>query len=291
MSFINIIKSIYLFLILIIILLFNKRKLKRNPEDIFFFNKTFIECHRGMNKETFQNTLKSFSLAIDYNLESIEADVWLTKDNVAVIVHGHGENGNLNEYYDHPGNVTNLTYEELSTYRTVKYNLKIPKLDDVLKLAKNKIFLNLEIKDPRVDLVFPQVIRIIEKYNFLNQIILSSFNHEYYQKVQEYNKENHINLIFGFIYQKYAQSQYDYNKPGNCLSIYWADATKTVCDRAHKNNMAVLAWFDMIDDETLEIYRQLIDNGVDVICCNDPLKARKFKLYYEMIKNNIHFYG
>ena len=228
--------------------------------------------------------MQAFSKAIDYNFESIEADVWLTKDNVAVLHHGQGENGDLEGYYVQPGNVTQLTFDELSIYRTVKYGLKMPKLIDVLKLAKNKIFLNLEIKDRRVDLVFTHIMKLIEEYNFFNQITLSSFNHEYYKKVQEYNKNNNKNIIFGFIYSKYDQFSFDYNKPGNSLNIYWADATKTVCDRAHQNNMAVLAWFDMGDTENIEIFRQLIENGVDVICCNNPLLARKYLRYYKKQK-------
>ena len=278
------IKSIFELILLIILLNFRIRKLTRYPEDIFFFNKTFIECHRGINKGISQNTLQAFSKAIDYNFQSIEADVWLTKDNVAVLHHGFGENGELEGYYNSPGNVTKLTYEELSSFRTIKYGLKMPKLIDLFKLAKNKIFMNLELKDPRVDLVFPHIMKLIEEYNYFNQITISSFNHDYYKKIQEYNKNNNRNIIFGFIYKKYEQLNFDYNKPGNSLNIYWADATKTVCDRAHSNNMAVLAWFDMVDTETTEIYKELIENGVDIICCNDPLLARKYIRYYKIKK-------
>ena len=283
MSIIYIIKSLYIFIILIIILLFRiKRKLTRLPEDIFFFNKTFIESHRGMNREVFQNTIQAISKAIYYNLESIETDVWLTKDNIAVLHHGYGEFGNIVGYYDHPGNITQLTYNELSQFRTVKDNLKMPKLSDVMKLTKNKIFMNLEIKDPRIDLVFPYIINLIEEYDFFEQITISSLYHQYFDKIKEYNKINHRNIIFGFIYHKYEQNQFDYTKSGNSLNIYWADATKSVCDKAHKNNMAVLAWFDMIDEETPKIYRQLIENGADIICSNDPLLARKYIKYYKM---------
>ena len=228
--------------------------------------------------------MQAFSKAIDYNFQSIEADVWLTKDNVAVLHHGFGKNGGLEGYYNRPGKVTQLTYEELSSYRTIKYGLKMPKLIDVFKLTKNIIFMNLELKGPRVELVFPHIMKLIEEYNYFNQITISSFNHEYYKKIQEYNKNNSRNIIFGFIYKKYELLKFDYNKPGNSLNIYWADATKTVCDRAHSNNMAVLAWFDIEDGETTEIYKQLIENGVDIICCNDPLLARKYIRYYETKK-------
>ena len=114
-------KSIILyqyFIILNIIISINA-KITRHPYDIFSSHKTFIESHRGVNREIFQNTLEAFTRAMQYDIESFETDVWLTKDNVLVILHG-GEFGELEGYYDHSGNVTDLTWEELSTYRTIE---------------------------------------------------------------------------------------------------------------------------------------------------------------------------
>ena len=281
----NIMKSI-----LIILLIKMMRDLKflsrltLSPENIFLFNRTIIESHRGMNREFTENTMKSFERAILYKLESIEIDVWLTKDNIPIIYHGFGDFGELYGIYNAPGNVTNLTWQELSNYRTIKDGLKLPTLSEVLNLAKNKIFLNIEIKDPRIDITFSKIMELVEKYDCLDQISLSSFFHEYYSKVQKYNKKYKKNIIFGFLYHKYTQYEFDYTKRGNILNIYWADATKTVCDFAHLNNMAVLVWFDMEDIETVEIYRQLIENGADIICCNDPLLARKYVRYNTMKK-------
>ena len=39
----------------------------------------------------------------------------------------------------------------------------MPKLEELIKLAKNKIIINLEIKDPRIDLIFPKITKLIEK--------------------------------------------------------------------------------------------------------------------------------
>ena len=65
----------------------------------------------------------------------------------------------------------------------------MPTLKEVIRLTKNKIFLNLEIKDPRVDLLWPHLIRLIEKYNYFDQISFSSFYYDYYNKTSEYNKK------------------------------------------------------------------------------------------------------
>ena len=186
---------------------FKKRKI-RHPNDIFSPHRTYIESHRGANREIFQNTLESISRAIQYDIDSIECDVWLTKDNVLVIVHG-GDGGDLKGFYDLPGKVPNLTWDELSTYRTIRDNLTMPRLIDIMELVKNKIFLNLEIKDPRVDLVFPLVMKLVEKFNLFDQISISSFNHLYYKKVEEYNKRHKNKIVFGFVYHANGSKFFD----------------------------------------------------------------------------------
>ena len=284
MSYFSFFKIINIFIIIIIIRNFNKRKLTRRPKDIFFFNRTFIESHRGMNREVFQNTLESFRRAIYYNIETIETDVWLTKDRIPVLHHGRGDKGEVFGYYNLSGNITDLTWEKLSTKRTLVNNLKMAKLSDVMKLAKDKIFINLEIKDPRINLTFHSIIKLIEKYDLFEQISLSSFNHAYYYKVREYNKKNNKSLVFGFIYRKNNTERFDYTKKGNSLNIYWKEATKEVCRKAHKNGMAVLVWFDMDEEENEKIFKTLIENGVDVICCNEPLLAKKYVKYYNYKK-------
>jgi glycerophosphoryl diester phosphodiesterase len=263
----------------------NNSRLVRHPSDVFSHHQTFVESHRGVNREIFQNTLPAVERAIQYGVESFETDIWLTKDNVLVIVHG-GNNGDLEGYYDHPGLVTDLTWEELSTYRTIEDNLPMPRLIDMMELTKDKIFMNLEIKDPRVDLVFDQMTNLIEQYDFFDQIAISSFHHDYYNKIVEYNqgrgKELGKELIFGFLYNRNKQSQFDYTKKGSTLNIYYNDATKEVCDKAHENGMAIQSWFGMEDEENTAIYKQLIKNGVDIICTNVPLLAKIYRdNYYE----------
>ena len=273
------IKSVFQCFILLTILILIQTKMIRHAKDVFASHKTFIESHRGVNREIFQNTLEAFDRAIQYDIESFETDVWLTKDNVLVLIHG-GDMGNLDGYYDHPGYVTDLTWDELSTYRTIEDNLKMPRLIDAMELTKNKIFMNLEIKDPRVDLVFPYIVELIEEYDFFDQIALSSFHHEYYPKIEEYNNNHEKKLVFGFLYHQNEKSIFDYTKKGHSLNIYWTDATKEVCDKAHQNGMAIQSWFKLTDLETTEIYKQLIKNGADIICCNSPLLAKKYRDSY-----------
>ena len=279
-----IIKSICLLLIFILAIKFIMQPKKLHlisVSDLFDNNKTIVESHRGINREIFENTLESFARAINYGIDSIETDVWLSKDNVLVIYHGWGEFGQLQNLYDHSGNIIETNWKDLSYYKTLADGLNMPTLKDVMELTKNKIFLNLEIKDPRVNLIWPFLVELIEKYKYYDQIALSSFFFDYYNKTKEYNSKFNRNIPFGFLYHRNNSQEFIVDKTGNCLNVYWTDATKSLCDRAHKNGMAVLVWFEMLDEENFSVYKWLIDNGVNVICSNEPMLAKKYvKEYY-----------
>ena len=279
-----IIKSICLLLIFILAIKFIMQPKKLHLisiSDLFDNNKTIVESHRGINREIFENTLESFARAINYGIDSIETDVWLSKDNVLVIYHGWGEFGQLQNLYDHSGNIIETNWKDLSHYKTLADGLNMPTLKDVMELTKDKIFLNLEIKDPRVNLIWPFLVELIEKYKYYDQIALSSFFFDYYNKTKEYNSKFNRNIPFGFLYHRNNSQEFIVDKRGNCLNVYWTDATKSLCDRAHKNGMAVLVWFEMLDEENFSVYKWLIDNGVNVICSNEPMLAKKYvKEYY-----------
>ena len=279
----------YIFIFIMLLYLMTLRTpLKRRAFDEFKPHKVFIEAHRGVNKLKFQNTKESIELAIKYGLDSVETDLWLSKDNVGVLVHA-GWSGELNRFYQNTNYRVFLTnWTELSKLRTIRDNLPMPKLEDIMILAKNKIFINLEIKDPRIDIVFPYITNLIEKYDYFNQISLSSFNHNYYKKIVEYNQNNTFKnkLSFGFIYHEGSHmGMYNFNLAKTSLNLYWRSVTKNVCDKAHANGMAVFAWFYLGENENEEIWQRLFDCGIDIICSNFPLKAKKFRNKYYIQKS------
>ena len=267
--------------------------LQRHSFDIFKKgHKIFIEGHRGANRVYYQNSMKSFIQAIQYKLDSLELDIWLTKDKIPVILHG-GKEGQLYDHFldvDKNVIVNNLTLEELLKYKLKgKEEQKVPTFNEVLDLCKNKIFINVEIKDPNIYDSFKEVIKLIEEKKMINQIAISSFHHDYFDLITKYNNEHDEKIEFGYLY--YDQKEKENFKPykfytnGCSMNLYQKDITKEMVDKAHKNNISVLVWFKMMDKESNELYQKLFDYGIDVICCNEPQKAKEFRdnIYY---KNN-----
>ena len=276
------IKSLPFFVFLIIVSLSYKFMLKRKAFDEFKPHKVFIEAHRGVNREIFENTKESILLSMKYGLDSFETDCWLSKDNVLVLVHG-GYIGDYSGFYNSDYMVVNSSWDELSKARTKRGNYPLPRLEDIMKLTKNKIFMNLEIKDWRVDQVFPKIIELIEKYDYFDQIAISSTYHEYYQKIVEFNQNNTYGkkISFGFVYgEKSNSSYYPYNFGNNSLNLIWTKINKNLCNLAHANGMAIAVWFFMGVNETEQILKHLFDSGIDILCTNEPLNAKKFRYKY-----------
>ena len=161
-----------------------------------------------------------------------------------------------------------------------KKKKKIPSLQEVLDLCKNKIFINIELKDNDLNETFNQVIKLIEEKKMMNQIALSTFNINYYDLIFKYNLSHEEKIEFGRIFDSAFipfQYWYKFEIKDISLNIYHKNITKEVVDLAHKNNNAVMAWFKMKDEENDEIYKRLFDCGIDVICCNEPEKAKDYR--------------
>ena len=125
--------------------------------------------HRGAPSLAPENTIESFETALNQNVDGIELDVQLTKDNELVVKHDLHTH-TLNGRYDL---ICNYTFQEIQ-----KMNSKIPNLENVLKIIPPNIELHIEIKSNQLDnkMIIDKIYALIIKYKLNRQTILSSFN-------------------------------------------------------------------------------------------------------------------
>ena len=235
-----------------------------------------------MNRIRPQNTILSFTEAINHNLDSIELDVWLTKDLTPVVIHG-GACGELEEYTNGKGCVKDRTLLEILSIRTTEQSQPIPTLEEVLLLCKDKMFINIEIKDDRIETAFTKVIELVEKHEMLSQIAISSFRHEYYEHIRRYNQLKGVEIEFGFLYERVGHPkfrEYNYQVENATLNIPQIDINEDIVKKIKEKHNGVFAWFTMTDEENEDRYKYLLDIGVDVLCCNSPDKAKVFRDKY-----------
>ena len=158
------------------------------------FKKITVEGHRGYRP--MENSLEGFEKAFKSGVDGIETDVWLSKDKFLFIYHGHTELG-LCHLFDLETEkieikfAKDLTSDDLERYVDVSTKRKLPKLTELLDLAKEypDSYLNFEFKDHSNDAMRAMGILLTE-YDLKNKINFSSFNHQV--------KENQINTMREF---------------------------------------------------------------------------------------------
>ena len=252
-------------------------------------HKVYIEGHRGETSKFYENTISSFKQAIKSQLDSIELDIWLTRDNVPIVIHSQIE-GTFAKYIKRKEKnkklkINNVTYSYIEEINRENKGKEIPTLEEVLDLCKDKIFINIEIKDFQYELAFKIVIDLIKKKSMFNQISISSLRHQYSKIIEEYNKNNEIKIECGYIYYPDVAPNDFTNTRGCSLNVHVGVVDDVLVKRAHKNGIPVLVYFRMDDLENDSIYKELFDYGVDVICCNSPTKALKYRDKYYKNKN------
>jgi len=220
--------------------------------------KPWVVAHRGASKIAPENTLKSFKKAIELGADMIELDVRATKDREIVVIH----DADISRTSNGKGFVRMYTLEELRRYDFGEGE-KIPTLTDVLELARDKILVNIELKEP--DIV-KEVVEIIKKTEMVDQVMVSSFIHPALLMVKKLDPKIKTAVLFGC---------YPVNLVGlatealaNFINPYFEAVDENMVKIAHGAGLEVMPW--TVDDENH--MRRLIKLGVDAIITNDVEK-------------------
>jgi glycerophosphoryl diester phosphodiesterase len=110
--------------------------------------KVAVVAHRGASREAPENTLSAIRLAIAHGVDACEVDVQATADGVLVLLH----DGDLARVTRDPRPVWGLSYTEVQRLDAGSWfspgfaGEPIPRLEQVLDLARGRIALNLELK-------------------------------------------------------------------------------------------------------------------------------------------------
>tara|TARA_Y100001970_G_C13944012_1_gene704628 strand:- start:113 stop:799 length:687 start_codon:yes stop_codon:yes gene_type:complete len=127
--------------------------------------------HRGAPSLKHENTIDSFKLALDSNIDGIELDVQLSKDQKLVVFHDlHTKT--INNQYDL---IKHLNFKELNQ---LAINFNIPTLEDILEIFPAHKELHIEIKSEDINnsIIINQVLALIQKHQLTQNTIISSFN-------------------------------------------------------------------------------------------------------------------
>ena len=290
-----------------------------------------IVAHRGGRDEFPQNTLEAFynAYSIDENV-IMETDVNITKDGVLILLHNElldattNVTGLASEWnytdliaervdfgYDNPTEDTVLAGER--EYFTVNGERRFPtdvSYPDGVEPRDEKIYLATTLEELLV--AFPknrisveikqsgelglkavaEAIRLIEKHDAFDRVILASFHGEIFREFRRLQKQNlvpdefmyspgiigiakYFALVALGIDSMYLDGIAVLQIPMEEVAINFA--TKRIVDAAHKHNIAVHYWTVNDEDEM----RYLIELGADAIMTDNPSLLKKILEEYK----------
>ena len=232
-------------------------------------NRILIIGHRGASSDSPENTLKAFEKAIDFKADYIEFDVQETLDGELVIAHDE----DIRRITGHDGIISKMALNDLKMLDFGEGE-KIPTLEELVKLTKNKIKLNCEIK---VQGITEKVIEILRKWDILDTTIVSSFIHEELlaiQKLEPSIKLASLEPTPGTIkidwVKKKEMIEYCINNKLYAINPIVMMVDQQFIDYAHANDIKVFPW--TVDSRVA--IKKLIRLGADGIITNDISKVK-----------------
>lgn len=230
-----------------------------------------VVAHRGFSGAAPENTLVAFRQAMEIGSDMIELDIQLSKDRRIVVIHDE----TLERTTNGQGKVVDYNLKELkkldagSWFGSQFAGERIPALQEVLTLAKGKVPVNIEIKNPThgkypITELAEKALQEVKKSEMLNQMIFSSFNPASLEWIQK--KEPRAWLAF--LYHRPWNSPAELTGGGEfeVLNLRNIHLTREKVGKVRKEGFK-LNVYTVNSEEELE---QFVRWGVDGIITNFP---------------------
>lgn len=227
--------------------------------------KNNIIAHRGVfdNKLVPENTIPAFKKALELNYP-IELDVQLTKDNTLVVFHDE----DLKRMANRNEKIKDLDYAELKKIKILDTKETIPKFEDVLKLIKDKILIDIEIKDTKKIKETCEI--LMEELKEYKNYVIKSFN----PKIVRYINTNYPDVEVGYlIHNKYPNKFLDWLLKSTLIISYCQPDFLAISKKLLKTKKfqklskkyPILVW-------TIKDNKEIKNDKLIYICNNLPFK-------------------
>ncbi|MBD3922001.1 glycerophosphodiester phosphodiesterase [Paenibacillus sp. PR3] len=197
-----------------------------------------ISAHRGGDIANGpENSMPVILNSIDKGIQSIEIDVQLTKDGVAVLNH----DATLYRMAGEKRRVADLTYAQVSKL-TIGHDpdglpIPITTLDEVLDVAQGqvKVLIDLKPTGPSGPLV-QEVVRLVHDYEMEQDVYIQSFDSSTLRQIRQLAPEIRIGQIMYFAVGNLSSLDVDF------YTVEQVMVTKQLVDRAHAAGREVWVW-------------------------------------------------
>jgi len=232
-------------------------------DQIRFESRTEIMAHRGASLVAPENTMAAIRSAIDSGAQWVEIDVQESKDGEVIVVHDR----DLKKIGRVPLSVANSTLKELqqvdigSWFGAKFSDERIPTLDQVLRLCKDRIRVNIELKYYGEQQKLEQrVAEIVDLNGMADQVAVMSLSLAGIKEMRRLRPDWTLGLLSSVSVGNLAELEVDF------LAINARFASRHLIRRMHQNGKAVMVW--TVNDPVG--MSGMVSRGVDVIITDRP---------------------
>jgi glycerophosphoryl diester phosphodiesterase len=235
-----------------------------------------VIAHRGFSGRAPENTLASFRRAMEIGSDMIELDVQLSQDGKVVILH----DDTLERTTNGRGRVADFTLAELKQLDAGSWfgprfsGQRIPTLNEVLELAKGRILVNIEIKNPThgqypITELCDRALQETRRAGMVNRVIFSSFNPVALERIREKDPRIWVALLYHKPWNSLLEITRHSEYP--VLNLRHSYLTKNKIGKIHQEGRK-LNVYTLNSEEELE---RFVSWEVDGIITNDPDRLLK----------------
>jgi glycerophosphoryl diester phosphodiesterase len=194
-----------------------------------------LVVHRGANKSAPENTISSLLKAYEQGADMVEMDIRQTKDGEFVLMH----DARVNRTTNGKGKIKKMTLAQVqqldagSWFSKEYTGEKVPTLREVLRIAKGKGLIDLDIKKANI----PSLIKLLEEEGYLNDtllITLHSFNQKVIKEVLQNTKYIQVRPSYKYGFAKYKFTKK--NKP-HIVNIIWPKFSEQYVNKLHSHQI------------------------------------------------------
>jgi glycerophosphoryl diester phosphodiesterase len=226
--------------------------------------KIIVMAHRGASSENPENTKIAVRKAGESGADYSEIDVHQTRDGKIILMHDE----TLDRTTSGKGYIWDHSWEEIryldagSWFGEEFQGEPVPSLEEIIRFASGRIKLNIEIKISKEEPdKVSKVMDIIDKYDFRDECVVTSFDRMTVEKVKEIDSRIQTGFIFGKNYPDNV-----FTGSWDILSCNYKIVDEAFVQKARENKKKIYVW---TVDQKNEMLR-LIGLNVDAIITNKP---------------------
>ena len=272
-------------------------KRERTESNVSTARKTIVMAHRGGNFGP-DNSMSNFRAAVENKVEGIEFDVWLSKDNVPMVLHG-GNDGQLAKYGHADQLIFEWTAAELQTL-DIGGGETIPKFEELLNLIHEapQMLINVEMKAPlseemqkhyNYEAASQIVNEAITRHGIEDRTIISTFDKKM-ANLMETAPNRKFKVIQLLNYDGPEQDGYETSTGMTGINVDYHHLEQKVIEKTQEDGKVIGVWYWNANQggpttENIDVYEHVFGrtgNIVDYFYSDNPLEAMRVR---DMIQN------